>query len=213
MLAAPAMAQVDWSILGDTGSSACPSGTSEMNPAIATFGAGALKKDSVRISTRVLTALSVQGYVGSAIGGGRTIYLQVKGPNGEKVGDRKTLGSVRFTPAQSVLAQTTTVKNLKLNTSYIVEVRAVNDVIGRSCFRTMPYDLEIPFGSGRGGAGPGDSWSGGCYAFSKDRAKVLACMCGARNSSGSWAHTDAEAGYEYIISDADWRSSVGCSTN
>ncbi len=210
-LSVPSIAQVDWSIVGDTGSSACPSGQSEMNPTIATFGAESLKKDSARISTIALTTSSVQGYVGSNIGGGRAIYLDVKGPNGQTVGSRTELGNVRVFPAQSVAAKTTTVRSLTPNTSYTVEVRAANTVIGRSCFRTA-FDLEIPFGSGRGGDGPGDSWSSGCYAFSKDLNQIQACLCGARNSSGSWARTDAEDGYEYIR-DAVWRTSVGCTTN
>ncbi len=207
----PARAQVDWSILGDTGSSACPSGQSEKNATIATFGTGALKKDSVQISTIRLTYSSVSGYAETNIGGGRTIYLEVKGPNGQRVGSRTTLGSVRLTPTTSVPAQTTAVTALTPNTAYTVEVQAVSEVIGRSCFRTA-FDLEIPFGSGRGGAGPGDSWSSGCYAFSKDPNQIRACFCGARNASGSWARTDAEDGYKYMM-DAAWRQNVGCTTN
>ncbi len=209
MLAVPTMAQVDWSILGDTGSSACPSGQNELNATIAT--AGSLKKDSVQISTIRLTSATVGNYIGGNIGGGRTIYLDVKRPNGQRVGDRTTLGNVRVLPAETVVAKTTTVSSLTPNTPYIVEVRAANTLIGRSCFRTA-FDLEIPLGSGRGGDGPGDSWSSGCYAFSKDVNQIRACFCGARNSSGSWARTDAEDGYEYMM-DTTWRQNVGCTTN
>ncbi len=204
------MAQVDWSILGDTGSGACPSGQSELNATIATVGAGSRKGDSAQISTIALTYASVGTYVGSNIGGGRTIYLQVKGPNGRPVGSRTTLGTVRLLPAESVAAQTTTVSSLIPNTSYTVEVTAAATLIGKSCFRTG-FDLEIPFGSGRA-VGPGDSWSSGCFAFSKDQNQIRACLCGARNSSGNWARTDSEDGYEYIR-DATWRSQVGCTTN
>ena len=208
--AGPAMAQVDWSIVGDTGSSACKSGQSELNATIATFGAGSLKKDSVQISTIRLTYQSVTSYVGTDIGGGRTIYLEVKGPNGQRVGNRKTLGSVRILPAESVAAQTTTVSSLTPNTRYTVEVLAASKLIGKSCFRTA-LDLEIPFGSGRA-VGPGDSWSSGCFAFGGTRQQILACLCGARNSSGQWARTDSGDGYTYIM-DATWRQSVGCMTN
>ncbi len=204
------MAQVDWSILGDTGSSSCPSGQSELNATIATVRAGSGKGDSVQISTTALTYASVGTYVGSDIGGGRTIYLQVKGPNGRPVGSRTLLGAVRILPAESVAAQSTTVSSLIPNTSYTVEVTAARTLIGKSCFRTG-FDLEIPFGSGRA-VGPGDSWSSGCFAFSKDQNQIRACLCGARNSSGQWAHTDSEDGYEYIR-DATWRSQVGCTTN
>ncbi len=215
LLAAPSMAQVDWSILGDTGSSACPSGQSERNATIATFGAGSLKKDSVQISTIRLTYSSVAGYAGTNIGGGRTIYLEVKGPNGQRVGSPTTLGSVRISPAETVTAQTTIVSSLTPNTPYTVEVLAVRTLIGKSCFRTA-FDLERPL------AHYGDinhsGTASGCYAFvdlsdPSNRGKVQACQCGARNSSGQWARTDSEDGYEYIIQDADWRREVGCTTN
>ncbi len=186
-----------------------------MNPTIATFGAESLKKDSARISTIALTVSSVRGYVGSNIGGGRAIYLNVKGPNGQTVGSQTTLGSVRTLPLASVTAQTTTVRNLTPNTSYTVEVLAATTVIGRSCFRTA-VDLERPL------AHYGDinhsGTASGCYAFvdlsdPSNRAKVQACQCGARNSSGQWARTDSTEGFEYIIKDADWRREVGCETN
>ncbi len=209
-LAGPAAAQVDWSIAGDTGSSACPSGQSEMNPTIATVAAGSLKKDSVGISTIGLTYASVRGFAGKDIGGGRTIYLEVKGPNGQRVGSRATLGSVRLLPAQTTAAQTTTVSSLTPNTRYTVEVLATSELIGKSCFRTTTFDLEIPFGSGR--AVTGDGWSSGCFAFSRDRNQINACLCGARNADGDWARTDAEDGYEYIR-DAAWRQNTGCTTN
>ncbi len=209
-LAGPAAAQVDWSIAGDTGSSACPSGQSELNPTIATVAAGSLKKDSVGISTIGLTHSSVASYATTDIGGGRTIYLEVKRPNGQRVGSRATLGAVRLLPAQTVSARTTTVSSLAPDTRYTVEVVAASELIGKSCFRTAA-DLEIPFGSGRG-VGPGDSWSSGCYAFSKDRNQINACLCGARNEAGEWARTDSEDGYEYIRG-ATWRQNMGCTTN
>ncbi len=110
--------------------------------------------------------------------------------------------------------QKTTFTNLKKGTRYIAAISVGTDatlnIVSKVCFKTEP-DLEITFGSGRA-VGPGDSWSSGCFAFSKDRNQIQACLCGARNSSGSWARTDSEDGYEYIR-DATWRQSVGCTTN
>ncbi len=110
----------------------------------------------------------------------------------------------------AIARQTKTFATLKAGTRYTAVIslgsNVAENVLARSCFRTAP-DLEIPLGSGRG-----DSWSSGCYAFSKDPNQIRACFCGARNASGSWARTDAEDGYEYIR-DATWRQNVGCVTN
>ncbi len=122
------------------------------------------------------------------------------------------LGRARFSPATTITARTRDFTGLKQNTRYTAVVHAGNagSPFARLCFRTAA-DLEIPFGSGRA-VGPGDSWSSGCYAFSKDRDQINACLCGARNASGQWAWTDSQDGYEYIR-DAAWRTRVGCSTN
>ncbi len=117
-----------------------------------------------------------------------------------------------------LVAGTRVFTGLKQNTRYVAALytsRIINswrnsNAFARICFRTAA-DLEIPFGSGRA-VGPGDSWSSGCFAFSKDPNQIRACLCGARNSSGRWARTDAEDGYEYIR-DATWRTSVGCTTS
>ncbi len=139
-----------------------------------------------------------------------TVYLSVL-ENGSTEVRRQTLGTAEA--GMDVVADPKTFSTLKQNTrcTTVTHIGDVTSVISRFCFKTAA-DLEIPFGSGRGGDGPGDSWSSGCYAFSKNRNEINACLCGARNSDGSWARTDAEDGYEYIR-DAAWRTSVGCTTN
>ncbi len=135
--------------------------------------------------------------------------------SGGSISKTRKIGEPSF--GFSLSPSATTFTGLKQNTPHVAVLYTTagggssSNPISRICFRTAA-DLEIPFGSGRGGDGPGDSWSSGCYAFSKDRNQILACFCGARNSSGQWAWTDSEDGYEYMM-DAAWRNRVGCTTN
>ncbi len=124
---------------------------------------------------------------------------------------RKHLGTATRVPVSPVPVGVHTFSGLKQNTRYtaVLHVGDSSNAFIRSCFRTAA-DLEIPFGSGR--AVTGDGWSSGCFAFSRDRNQIRACLCGARNASGQWEWTDSEDGYEYIM-DAAWRTSVGCTTN
>ncbi len=203
------MSQVDWSILGDTGSSACPSGQSIRN-GISLVG-GTLTKNAVQLSIWTTSIQTVQLHIpGARELQSATVYLSVL-ENGRKEASRQTLGTVEV--GTDLQGSDKTFSNLKQNTRYtaVTHIGDVTNVVSRFCFKT-PADLEIPLGSGRGGDGPGDPFSSGCYAFSKDPNQIRACFCGARNSSGSWARTDAEDGYEYML-DAAWRQNVGCTTN
>ncbi len=124
-----------------------------------------------------------------------TVYLSVL-ENGSEEVNRRTLGTaVAGTDTKAALK---TFSNLKQNTRYtaVTHIGDVTKIISRFCFKTAA-DLEIRFGSGRAVA-PGDSWSSGCFAFSSDRNQIQACLSGARNSSGSWARTDAEDGYDTL---------------
>ena len=115
---------------------------------------------------------------------------------------------------------TRTFTGLQSNARHAVDLVAgsnVNNVLTTTCFRTgeTPADMSRPLGH-HADINHGD-WASGCFAFAdrkgrNHRQKVIACFCGARNSSGSWARTDAEDGYEYM-KDATWRSQVGCTTN
>ena len=173
--------------------------------------AGSLTKNAVQLSTRTVNIQNVRVRIpGTNALQSANVYLSVL-ENGSKEAIRQTLGTAAV--GTDVAADPKTFSNLKQNTRYtaVTHIGDVTKIISRFCFKTAA-DLEIPLGSGRGGDGPGDSWSSGCYAFSKDRNQILACFCGARNSSGSWARTDAEDGYEYMM-DAAWRNRVGCTTN
>ncbi len=208
MLAVPTMAQVDWSILGDTGSSACPEGQSQIVGLV--IPNGSVKKHAVQFATPSISLGELRVALSNPSLQSAVVYLSVL-KNGREEASRQTLGTA--VAGTSIVAGTQNFSGLKQNTKYtgILHAGNVSSPILRVCFKTAA-DLEIPLGSGRGGDGPGDSWSSGCYAFSKDPNQIRACFCGARNSSGSWARTDAEDGYEYMM-DAAWRQSVGCTTN
>ena len=202
------MAQVDYSFIdGASGPSACPSGQTASTGIY--LVSGTLTKNAVQLSTTTITISNVQARI-PEVGQSATVHLSVL-ENGSKEASRQTLGIVAA--GTDLVANLKTFSNLKQNRRYtaVTHIGDVTKIISRFCFKTAA-DLEIPLGSGRGGDGPGDSWSSGCYAFSKDRNQILACFCGARNSSGNWARTDAEEGYEYMM-DAAWRQSVGCTTN
>ncbi len=203
------MAQVDYSFIdGASGTSACPSGQA-IRSGISLVD-GSLTTNAVQLSTWTVSIQSVRLIPGARELQSATVYLSVL-ENGSTEVSRQTLGTVEV--GTDVVAAPKTFGNLKQNMQYtaVTHIGDVTSVISRFCFKTAA-DLEIPFGSGRGGDGPGDSWSSGCYAFSKDPNQIRACFCGARNSSGSWARTDAEDGYEYMM-DATWRTRVGCTTN
>ncbi len=210
-LPVPVMAQVDWSILdGTTGSTTCPEGQTERRPSLLIFGTP--DASSVQVTTASIAPgfIPGQGFTGNNLR--LSVYLSVVENGQTRVGSPVQLASSSLS---DIAQQTRTLNNLKAGTRYTAVIslgtNVAENVLARSCFRTAP-DLEIPLGSGRGGAGPGDSWSSGCYAFSKDPNQIRACLCGARNADGNWARTDAEDGYEYIR-DAAWRQNVGCVTN
>ncbi len=199
---------MDWDILGKTGADACPSGH-DIRAGIQIIS-GTLEKNKVQLSTSPVDIGSVQNIPGSSALQSATVYLSVL-ENGMKEAGRQTLGIAAV--GRDVMINLKTFENLRQNMRYtaVTHIGDTTKIISRACFKTAA-DLEIPLGSGRGGAGPGDSFSSGCYAFSKDPNQIRACFCGARNSSGSWARTDAEDGYEYMM-DAAWRQNVGCTTN
>ncbi len=211
--AAPTMTQVDWSWLGDTGSSTCPDGQSELVPTIAsTTNIG---PDSVRIYTRTMSLAFLRDRLNNQALLNIQARLSVMEVGSTEVSGRRTLGRAIAVPSESVPQKTENFGNLKLGTRYPPVIHTGNpsnpaSVIARLCFRTGA-DPNIPFGSGRS-VGPGDPWSSGYFALGGMRQQVTACLCGARNSSGQWARTDSEDGYSYIM-DATWRQNVGCSTN
>ncbi len=170
-------------------------------------------KNSIGLGTSALTSNQVRGFIGG--GSFSKVALRVLESETNREVRSINLGEVNF-PSPSIAAKTHNIAGLKQNRAYVTVLSAGNPdpknrTFARLCFRTAA-DLEIPLGSGRGDAGPGDSFSSGCYAFSKDPNQIRACFCGARNSSGSWARTDAEDGYEYMLG-AAWRQNVGCTTN
>ncbi len=208
MLAAPSMSQVDYTALSAaSGPSTCPSGQAVRTGIF--LAGGTLTKNAAQLSWVEVSIQTVQLIIpGARSLQSATVYLSVL-ENGREEAGRQTLGTA--VADTDVLGGSRTFSNLKQNTRYtaVTHIGDVTKVISRFCFKTAA-DLEIPFGSGR--AVTGDPWSSGCFAFSRDRSEINACLCGARNSSGSWARTDSEAGYEYIMH-ADWRTNVGCTTN
>jgi len=77
----------------------------------------------------------------------------------------------------------------------------------RVCFRTAPPDSAFNKALGDYGS---DNWgntshAGGCLAFGGTDDQVLACLCGARNSSSRWRQTNGD-GYSWIISNTTWRN-------
>ena len=209
-LAGPATAQVDYSFIdGASGPSTCPPGQ-DIRTGI-NLVAGSLTKNAVQLSTGTVNIQNVRVLIpGASALQSANVYLSVL-ENGSKEAIRQTLGTAAV--GTDVAADPKTFSNLKQNTRYtaVTHIGDVTKFISRFCFKTAA-DLEIPFGSGRGGDGPGDSWSSGCFAFSKDRNQINACLCGARNEAGEWARTDSEDGYEYIRG-ATWRQNMGCTTN
>ena len=167
---------------GASGSSTCPPG--QGTRAGIDLVDGSLTKNAVQLFIPGASALQ-----------SATVYLSVL-ENGSEEVNRRTLGTaVAGTDTKAALK---TFSNLKQNTRYtaVTHIGDVTKIISRFCFKTAA-DLEIRFGSGRA-VGPGDSWSSGCFAFSSDRNHIQACLSGARNSSGSWARTDAEDGYDTL---------------
>ncbi len=121
------------------------------------------------------------------------------------------------TPLAPVTRTFTGLQSNARHTADLVAGSNVNNVLATTCFRTgeTPADLSRPL-QYHDDINHGD-WASGCFAFAdlkgpNHRNKVQACLCGARNSSGQWARTDADAGYEYI-SDAGYRTTLGCTTN
>ncbi len=204
------MAQVDYSFIDVTsGASACPSGQ-DIRTGISLVD-GSLTTNEVRLLTWSVSITSIHAlFPETRKLQSAPVYLSVL-ENGNTEVRRQTLGTAKV--GTDVAADPKTFSTLKQNTRYtaVTHIGDVTRILSRFCFKTAA-DLEIPFGSGRGGDGPGDSWSSGCFAFSTDRNEINACLCGARNASGAWARTDAEDGYEYIR-DATWRTSAGCTTN
>ena len=213
MLAGPAMSQVDWSILGATGAGTCTS-LQEARAGRLTVSAGPTE-DSIGISWPERSIGALLSGLGFSIGTDFPVFLAVfENQPSPSLANNRSLGTV--TSTSPLAAGSRTFTGLKQNTPYVAVLHTTrlfnswnnNNALVRLCFRTAA-DLEIPFGSGRAIDG---TWSSGCYAFSKDPNQIRACFCGARNSSGSWARTDAEDGYEYMM-DTTWRQNVGCTTN
>ncbi len=134
---------------------------------------------------------------------------------------QRASGVIGTVTADTPLARVNqTLSNLRSNTRHAVDLTAgggINNILITTCFRTgeTPADLSRPLGH-HDDINHGD-WASGCFAFAdrkgpNHRQKVQACLCGARNSSGDWAQTDSEAGYEYI-SDPGYRTTLGCTTN
>ncbi len=201
------MAQVDYSFIdGASGASTCPPGQTIRNGI--SLVDGSLTKNAVRLSYSQVNFQNIRVLIpGASTLQSATVYLSVL-ENGREEASRQTLGTA--STGTDTTGGAKTFSNLKQNKQYtaVTHIGDVTKIISRFCFRTAA-DLEIPFMSGRAIDG---SWSSGCFAFSKDRNQINACLCGARNSSGQWARTDSEDGYEYIT-DATWRQSVGCTTN
>ncbi len=208
--AAPAKAQVDWSIIqGTSNQAACPNGKTQSTNRGTAFD---VEDNSVTVSeVRIRTTTFTLSYLRNALRNQGLPSVGVAIDLIENGGGKRTITLGTAMTGTDVAGTTTPISNLKAGTSYAVELKLNGRTSFTDCFRTAP-DLNIPFGSGRA-VGPGDSWSSGCFAFGGTRQQILACLCGARNSSGQWARTDSEDGYNHIIPDSTWRTSVGCQTN
>ncbi len=195
----------------------CPPGQTERNPTVATIAIESLKAKSVRIGTPELSIGIIRSYLGDSTPN-LQISLEVKGPNGQRVGSRQILGQARVMQNQKVPPQNTDFSDLKPNTRYTADVIGVaSRLIAKSCFQTAP-DLNIPFGSR-----PGNS-SSGCFPLS-----IRICKARRRQSGRAYAgpgivitrqwnrtgdyRSDGDAnGYRYILPAAD-RARLGCDTN
>jgi len=187
---------VDWDgVSGSTGSSSCPGGLTELNSTVPTIVSGSLKAKSIRIMTPQMSVSNLQTYTGRSISFA-LVSLEVLGPNRQKVGSTRDLGTAGG--GQSVSAATTTFSGLKPGTRYAVVVRTPSTPIARRCFHTQG-DLSRALGW----HDDIQMFAGGCFAGGLTREEIRACLCGARNRAGQWARTDAEDGFEWQISAAE----------
>jgi len=137
-----------------------------------------------------------------------TVSLAVFGPNASsRTGPNKldaTISSAATTNIES--GRRFTFSGLKQNTHYVARLFNGSTVVARHCFRTavspgaMSRALGYHADIGR--------HASGCFAFGGTPEQVQACLCGARNSSGTWRATNGD-GYDWQISAAE-RTRLGC---
>jgi len=214
-----AVPAVNWHGISDgTGSSSCPAGHMEMNTQVTTIVSGSLKSKSVSIMTPLLSVGNIKTYTGRSFSFAQ-VSLEVLGPNGQRVGNQRVLGTA--VGGQSIPAVTKTFTGLKPSTRYVVRARTPSTPFASRCFRT-PADLNR-----------GLQWhedlqlhAGGCFAGGLTREEIRACLCGARNRAGQWARKGTvepigssvdprlanDTIYKWILS-ASERTRMGCTTN
>jgi len=216
LTAPPAMAQVNWEAIGGkTGPSTCPPGVTESRTTLMHFNAPSAGETSVTISNAATSRSSLGMWAGRPGTTSFKVALAVRDRNDTQVG-RHNLGTITSTLSQ----QSKTFDNLKAGQRYAarIEVAPANtsSVIVR-CFQ-MPPDLNRAPAGGLTGLGSDPLGATGCFAIGGVRygggdAAIRACFCGARHTTtGKWARTDAEDGYEYML-DATERTNRGCTTN
>ncbi len=210
---------MDWATVfdGEAGQVHCPPGKTHHTGGSFITVRGTVKADRADIRTvRLLDISTIQSII-PALGTQTSIPISLVVYQDKTRRGSEVIGNVT---ADTPLAVNQTLNNLRSNTRHAVDLTAgnnVNNILITTCFRTgeTPEDLSRPLRH-HDDINHGD-WASGCFAFAdrkgpNHRQKVQACLCGARNSSGQWARTDADAGYEYI-SDAGYRTTLGCTTN
>ncbi len=179
---------------------------------------GTLKADRATVQTNYSISLTNIRPIIPALAAQTSIPISIRVYQGNTNRAFESIGTVT---ADTPLAPVTrTFTGLQSNVRHAVDLVAgsnVNNVLATTCFRTgeTPADMSRPLDY-HDDINHGD-WASGCFAFAdrkgpNHRKKVIACFCGARNSSGDWARTDSADGFTYMLPDAR-RTELGCTTN
>ncbi len=220
LLAAPATAQVDWATVfdGEAGQVHCPPGKTHHTGISFRTQPGTVKADraDVRIGS-TLDLANIKTFI-PALATQTSIPVSIRVYQGNTSRAVDMIGTITAdTPLAPVTRTFTGLQSNARHAADLVAGNNVNNVILTTCFRTgeTPADMSRPLGH-HDDINHGD-WASGCFAFAdrkgpNHRKKVIACFCGARNSSGDWARTDSADGFTYMLPDAR-RTELGCTTN
>jgi len=156
MLAGPVGAQVDWSILGDTGADACPSGLPEIRSGTLAAVSGSLTDTAVQIRSQRITTANMRDW-------GQTANAT---PLAAKT---TTFGSLTQNTRYALTLHTRSSSSSR-------------HTAARLCFR-MATDLTRGIADWGEDNYANSDTAGGCFAFGGTRQQILACLCGARNGN------------------------------
>jgi len=214
LAATQVQAQTDFTLLdGKVGGFVCPQGYTQKGPANITISIPQPGATMVTVGTGSLLHAILSLQVGNAAS--VTAGLTINEAGGTSSPVHSVQIGITSATSPSISLSTRSFGNLELGKRYAAAIELLggsqSTTFAVHCFQMAPTLNHVEeLGTGTVGAT-------GCFAIGGVKlgggdAAIRACFCGARNSAGKWARTDAGEGYEYMLN-ASTRTSFGCTTN